>query len=159
MPPLTHSLDTLRSIPRGPAPPAARGRAAPPSAPPRVVHVEPDASDAWRLDPLIQALREGRMAILPTDSWPALAVDARLRDAAARLHDARRTPTASRKPLALLARGFGDVAEWTAGFPRPAAGGDGPVSRGKARAARTLHTHSARLRAHAPHHRFEHGAQ
>lgn len=108
---------------RRPPPPAARGRASPTSAPPGVLHVQPDAADAWRLDPVVDALKQGRLVVLPTDSYPALAVDARLRDAAARLYEARRIPAAQRKPLALLARGFADIAEWTAGFPRPAAGG------------------------------------
>lgn len=30
------------------------------------VSVEPDASDAWRLEPVVEALREGAVGIIPT---------------------------------------------------------------------------------------------
>jgi tRNA threonylcarbamoyl adenosine modification protein (Sua5/YciO/YrdC/YwlC family) len=56
------------------------------------------------------------MAVIPTDSWPALVIDVRVRDAAARLYDARRVPKGDRKPLALMVRGFGDVDAWASGF-------------------------------------------
>jgi tRNA threonylcarbamoyl adenosine modification protein (Sua5/YciO/YrdC/YwlC family) len=112
--------------PRAPTPAASptRRAAAPTSAPPRVVRVAPDASDAWRLDPVVAALNAGALAVIPTDSFPALAVLASARDGAALLYDARRTPKAERRPLSLLCRGFADVDAYTLGWPAPREGGE-----------------------------------
>ena len=35
------------------------------------VQVEPDGSDAWRLDPVIEALKQGAVGIIPTGGWQA----------------------------------------------------------------------------------------
>ncbi len=38
------------------------------------VQVEPDGSDSWRLDPVVEALKQGAVGIIPTgEDWPAVA--------------------------------------------------------------------------------------
>lgn len=45
---------------------AAGARAAAPARQQQFVQVEPDGSDAWRLDPVVEALKEGAVGIIPT---------------------------------------------------------------------------------------------
>ena len=44
----------------------AAARAAAPARQQQFVQVEPDGSDAWRLDPVVEALKEGAVGIIPT---------------------------------------------------------------------------------------------
>lgn len=52
-------------LPRQVAAAAARG-AAPARQQQQFVQVDPDGSDAWRLDPIVDALKEGAVGIIPT---------------------------------------------------------------------------------------------
>lgn len=107
---------TSPSLPQAP-PPAYR-----PGGPIRIVQVSPDASDAWRLAPVVECLRAGGVAVVPTDSFPALVVDSGCRDGPARLYKAKGSPKDGRKPLSILVRGFSDVDAYTAGWPATAPG-------------------------------------
>ena len=125
---------------RGPrtatAPSPAPGPASPPTAaapppsastyrpggPIRIIPVSADASDAWRLAPVVECLRAGGVAVVPTDSFPALVVDSGCRDGPARLYKAKGSSKENRKPLSILVRGFSDIDAFTAGWPATAPG-------------------------------------
>ena len=103
--------------PPPPAPPAYR-----PGGPIRILQVAADGSDAWRLTPVIECLRAGGVAVVPTDSFPALVVDSGCRDGPAKLYKAKGSSKEERKPLSILLRGFADVDSYTAGWPAPTPG-------------------------------------
>ena len=94
-----------------------------PGGPIRIIQVSPDASDAWRLAPVVECLRAGGVAVVPTDSVPALVVDSGCRDGPARLYKAKGSSKESRKPLSILVRGFSDIDAYTAGWPAATAPG------------------------------------
>ena len=48
---------------------AARAAERPARRQQQFVQVEPDGSDAWRLEPVIEALKEGAVGIIPTGTW------------------------------------------------------------------------------------------
>lgn len=104
--------------PSSPAPATYR-----PGGPIKIIPVAADASDAWRLAPVVECLRAGGVAVVPTDSFPALVVDCGCRDGPARLYKAKGSSKEDRKPLSILVRGFSDVDAYTAGWPAPAAPG------------------------------------
>lgn len=93
-----------------------------PGGPIKIIQVAADASDAWRLAPVVECLRAGGVAVVPTDSFPALVVDSGCRDGPARLYKAKGSAREDRKPLSILVRGFADVDAFTAGWPAPAPG-------------------------------------
>jgi tRNA A37 threonylcarbamoyladenosine synthetase subunit TsaC/SUA5/YrdC len=80
--------------------------------------------DLATLSPL-SSLHFSQVAVIPTDTLPALVVDVAARDAAARLCAAKGGPPKVRA-LALLCRGWADVDAFTAGFPAPPPGAPDP---------------------------------
>eukprot|EP00197_Chlamydomonas_leiostraca_P009623 CAMPEP_0202862172 /NCGR_PEP_ID=MMETSP1391-20130828/3309_1 /ASSEMBLY_ACC=CAM_ASM_000867 /TAXON_ID=1034604 /ORGANISM="Chlamydomonas leiostraca, Strain SAG 11-49" /LENGTH=277 /DNA_ID=CAMNT_0049541669 /DNA_START=95 /DNA_END=928 /DNA_ORIENTATION=- len=85
-----------------------------------VITVAADGSDAWRLEPVFELLRDGAVGIIPTDTLPALVAPLEDRDAVARLYGAKQLDP--KKPLSILVRNFQDVAHYTGGFPAPQPG-------------------------------------
>ncbi|BDA40540.1 Uncharacterized protein YciO [Coccomyxa sp. Obi] len=89
---------------------------------PLYITVERDGSDLWRLDPVINMLKEGALGILPTDTYPALVCDIEARKAVERLYAAKgMEPT---KQLSILVRNFSDINTYTLGFPSTGMGQD-----------------------------------
>eukprot|EP00887_Chlorella_sp_A99_P001530 scaffold8.g1530.t1 len=94
------------------------------------VQVEPDGSDAWRLDPVAGLLREGGVGIIPTDSNPAFVCDLESREALQRLVEMK--GIAPSKRLSILVRDWAQIAKaragggngcYTLGFPSASAPG------------------------------------
>ncbi|KAL6587387.1 hypothetical protein OROMI_000365 [Orobanche minor] len=83
------------------------------------VEVDPSGSDSWKLDPIVELLKEGAVGVIPTDTVYAIACDLRNSSAVERLH--RIKDVESSKPLRILCRSFKDIDMYTTGFPR----GDG----------------------------------
>lgn len=82
---------------------------------PLVITVNPDGSDAWRLEPAADLLKQGGVGIIPTDSLPALVCDLENREAVLKLYYIRELHP--KKPLSILCRNFRDVSQYTLGFP------------------------------------------
>ena len=120
--PRTATTESPSSATPPPPSPSSPPPAYKPGGPIRIVPVSADASDAWRLEPLIECLRAGGVAVVPTDSFPALVVDSGCRDGPAKLYKAKGSSREDRKPLSILVRGFSDVDAYTAGWPATAPG-------------------------------------
>lgn len=101
-------------LPRQVAAAAARG-AAPARQQQQFVQVDPDGSDAWRLDPIVDALKEGAVGIIPTDSNLAFVCDLGNRSAVEKLLTIKRSKDSKR--MAILCRNLQDVDTYTQGWP------------------------------------------
>lgn len=82
---------------------------------PLVVTVEPDGSDAWRLDQIVDMLKDGAVGVIPTDTLPAIVADVHNRDAVLRLYTIKEMD--AKKPLSLLCNSFTCISTYTTGFP------------------------------------------
>ncbi|KAF8011134.1 hypothetical protein BT93_J1680 [Corymbia citriodora subsp. variegata] len=83
------------------------------------VEVDPLGGDSWKLDPVVDLLREGAVGVIPTDTTYAIVCDSKSHSAIERLR--RIKDIAPSKPLSILCRSFRDIDTYTMGFPR----GDG----------------------------------
>ncbi|CAA2965999.1 yrdC domain-containing, mitochondrial isoform X1 [Olea europaea subsp. europaea] len=80
------------------------------------VDVDPFGSDAWKLDPIVELLKEGAVGVIPTDTVYAIACDLRSHSAIDRLRRIKNIDPS--KPLSILCRSFKDIDTYTTGFPR-----------------------------------------
>ncbi|KAL2529140.1 DHBP synthase RibB-like alpha/beta domain [Forsythia ovata] len=80
------------------------------------VEVDPFGSDAWKLDPIVELLKEGAVGVIPTDTVYAIACDLRSHSAIDRLRRIKNIDPS--KPLSILCRSFKDIDTYTTGFPR-----------------------------------------
>ncbi|KAL1531561.1 hypothetical protein AAHA92_31687 [Salvia divinorum] len=80
------------------------------------VEVDPFGSDSWKLDSIVELLKEGAVGVIPTDTVYAIACDLRNNSAIERLR--RIKDIEPSKPLSLLCRSFKDIDTYTTGFPR-----------------------------------------
>ncbi|PIA33773.1 hypothetical protein AQUCO_04000082v1 [Aquilegia coerulea] len=80
------------------------------------VKVDPSGSDTWKLEPVINLLREGAVGVIPTDTVYAIVCDVRNHSAIERLR--RIKDIGPSKPLSILCRSFRDIDTYTFGFPR-----------------------------------------
>ncbi|WIA42890.1 hypothetical protein OEZ86_008806 [Tetradesmus obliquus] len=94
---------------------------------PLFVSVQADGSDAWRLEPVIQLLKDGGVGIIPTDSLPAVVCDLENRTAALKMYNAM--DLAPKKQLSILVGSFNDISKYTAGFPLPTQAGQADLFR------------------------------
>lgn len=83
------------------------------------VEVDPFGADSWKLDPVVDLLKEGAVGVIPTDTVYALVCDLRNPSAIERLR--RIKDIEPQKPLSILCHSFRDIDKYTTGFPR----GDG----------------------------------
>lgn len=81
---------------------------------PVFIEVQPDGSDDWRLDAVVDLIKDGGVGIIPTDSFPALVCDLESKVAVQRLYDIQQLPRG--KLLSILVRKFSDVSTYTLGF-------------------------------------------
>ncbi|KAL4432820.1 hypothetical protein ABPG77_008146 [Micractinium sp. CCAP 211/92] len=79
------------------------------------VQVEPDGSDSWRLDPVVEALKQGAVGIIPTDSNPAFVCDLGSRAAVEKLLEIKRARGSQK--MSVLCRSLQDVDTYTQGWP------------------------------------------
>ncbi|GFP94045.1 uncharacterized protein ycio [Phtheirospermum japonicum] len=105
------------------------------------VEVDPSGSDAWKLDPIVELLKEGAVGVIPTDTVYAIVCDMRNNDAIERLRRHRAVKGKFQnvlfhmfaladplikhlicfiylQPLSILCRSFKDIDTYTTGFPR-----------------------------------------
>ncbi|KAG6390096.1 hypothetical protein SASPL_151576 [Salvia splendens] len=103
------------------------------------VEVDPFGSDSWKLDSIVELLKEGAVGVIPTDTVYAIACDLRNNSAIERLRrikDIEPSKASSSYmlnpkiddyynlrdlpfwPLSLLCRSFKDIDTYTTGFPR-----------------------------------------
>ncbi|KAL3813897.1 hypothetical protein ACJIZ3_015165 [Penstemon smallii] len=80
------------------------------------VEVDPFGSDSWKLDPIVELLRNGAVGVIPTDTVYAMTCDLRNSSAIERLR--RIKDIEPSKPLSILCRTFEDIDTYTTGFPR-----------------------------------------
>ncbi|KAL3139512.1 hypothetical protein ABBQ38_003835 [Trebouxia sp. C0009 RCD-2024] len=79
------------------------------------IQVEPDGSDAWRLDVVVDALKAGSVGIVPTDTYPALVCDISDKNAVEKLYAIK--GLSPKKQLSILCRNLQDISTYTLGFP------------------------------------------
>ncbi|KAK3410354.1 hypothetical protein EUGRSUZ_J02351 [Eucalyptus grandis] len=80
------------------------------------VEVDPLGGDSWKLDPVVDLLREGAVGVIPTDTTYAIVCDLKSHSAIERLR--RIKDIAPSKPLSILCHSFHDIDTYTMGFPR-----------------------------------------
>ncbi|XP_010550207.1 PREDICTED: uncharacterized protein LOC104821121 [Tarenaya hassleriana] len=83
------------------------------------VEVDPSGADIWKLEPVVELLREGAVGVIPTDTIYAIACDCKNHLAVERLRRIKNIE--SSKPLSILCSSLRDIDAYTTGFPR----GDG----------------------------------
>lgn len=86
------------------------------------IELQKDGSDTWRLEPVIELLKQGGLGIIPTDSLPAVVCDLSNKVAALKLYNAM--DLAPKKQLSILVGGFNDISTYTTGFPIPTQPGE-----------------------------------
>ena len=62
----------------------------------KVISLDRDLPETWLLGPAVEAIREGGLVVIPTDSIYALACSSSDRRAASRLYEAKRMDTSKR---------------------------------------------------------------
>ncbi|EPS70713.1 hypothetical protein M569_04046 [Genlisea aurea] len=80
------------------------------------VEVDPTGSDAWKLDRIVELLKQGAVGVIPTDTVYAIACDLRSYSAIERLRRIKGIEPS--KPLSILCHSFKDIDKYTTGFPR-----------------------------------------
>lgn len=83
------------------------------------VEADPLGSESWKLEPVIELLKQGAVGVIPTDTLYAIVCHLRSRAAIERLRRIKNIEPS--KPLSILCRSFRDIDTYTMGFPR----GDG----------------------------------
>ncbi|XP_057718547.1 uncharacterized protein LOC130933064 [Arachis stenosperma] len=83
------------------------------------IEADPSGSDTWKLEPVVNLLKEGAVGVIPTDTLYAIACDLRCQSAIERLRRIKNIEPS--KPLSILCHSFRDIDKFTTGFPR----GDG----------------------------------
>jgi len=80
-----------------------------------IITISPDASDLWRLDPIIDLIKQGAVGIIPTDSFPALICDVANKNAVQLLYEVKGAPPSQR--LSILCGSLAQIALYTTGWP------------------------------------------
>ncbi|CAK9873546.1 unnamed protein product [Sphagnum jensenii] len=80
------------------------------------VQVDPFGSDTWRLDQIVDLIKNGGVGVIPTDTVYAIVCDLKHREAIDRLYRIKNMDP--KKPLSILCRSFQDIDTYTMGFPR-----------------------------------------
>ncbi|KAL9457965.1 hypothetical protein AB3S75_006919 [Citrus x aurantiifolia] len=83
------------------------------------VEADPSGADSWKLEPVVELLKEGAVGVVPTDTLYAIVCDLKSHSAIERLRRIKNVE--SSKPLSILCRSLHDIDTYTTGFPR----GDG----------------------------------
>ncbi|XP_031252568.1 uncharacterized protein LOC116110492 [Pistacia vera] len=83
------------------------------------VEVDPSGADCWKLEPVVDLLKEGAVGVIPTDTVYAIVCHLKSQSAIERLRRIKNIEPS--KPLSILCRSLRDIDIYTTGFPR----GDG----------------------------------
>ncbi|XP_052290596.1 uncharacterized protein LOC102609719 isoform X2 [Citrus sinensis] len=83
------------------------------------VEADPSGADSWKLEPVVELLKEGAVGVIPTDTLYAIVCDLKSHSAIERLRRIKNVEPS--KPLSILCRSLRDIDTYTTGFPR----GDG----------------------------------
>ncbi|CAK9317769.1 unnamed protein product [Citrullus colocynthis] len=75
--------------------------------------------DGWKLEPIVNLLKEGAVGVIPTDTVYAIVCDLKNPSAIERMRRIKNIEPS--KPLSILCHSFRDIDKYTTGFPR----GDG----------------------------------
>ncbi|KVI09261.1 DHBP synthase RibB-like alpha/beta domain-containing protein [Cynara cardunculus var. scolymus] len=75
------------------------------------VEVDPNGEDTWKLDSIVELLKEGAVGVIPTDTVYAMVCDMNNHDAIQRLRRLK-------DPFSILCRSLHDIDTYTTGFPR-----------------------------------------
>lgn len=116
---MAHTTRPLQQAQRRRGAPAAAGKTAERAGPRKqqtlFISVEPDGSDAWRLDPVVGLLKQGAVGIIPTDSNLAFVCDLGNRAAVEKLIEIKRAR--GNIKMSILCRNMQDVDHYTTGWP------------------------------------------
>ncbi|CAI0457734.1 unnamed protein product [Linum tenue] len=88
------------------------------------VEADPSGEDIWKLDPIVELLKQGAVGVIPTDTVYAIVCDLKSPSAIERLRRIKHiepSKAGSKFPLSILCRSLRDIDTYTTGFPR----GDG----------------------------------
>ncbi|CAN1321651.1 Uncharacterized protein YciO [Linum perenne] len=91
------------------------------------VEADPDGEDIWKLEPVIELLKEGAVGVIPTDTVYAIVCDLKSQSAMERLRRIKHIEPS--KPLSILCRSLSDIDTYTTGFPRGGGGGQANIFR------------------------------
>ncbi|XP_077250348.1 DHBP synthase RibB-like alpha/beta domain-containing protein isoform X2 [Tasmannia lanceolata] len=80
------------------------------------VKVDSLGADTWKLEPVIELLKNGAVGAIPTDTVYAIVCDMKSHSAIERLRRIKDIETS--KPLSILCHSFRDIDTYTMGFPR-----------------------------------------
>ncbi|XP_072966105.1 uncharacterized protein [Typha angustifolia] len=78
--------------------------------------MDPMGEDTWKLDPIIEMIREGAVGVIPTDTVYAIVCDLKSHSSIERLR--RIKGIGNSKPLSILCHSLQDIDTYTMGFPR-----------------------------------------
>ncbi|XVF57779.1 hypothetical protein PTKIN_Ptkin07bG0009600 [Pterospermum kingtungense] len=79
------------------------------------VEVDPSGTESWKLEPVIELLKQGAVGVIPTDTVYAIVCDLRSNSAIERLRRIKNIEPS--KPLSILCRSLRDIDTYTMGFP------------------------------------------
>ncbi|KAJ9152720.1 hypothetical protein P3X46_026255 [Hevea brasiliensis] len=79
------------------------------------VEADPSGADSWKLDPVIQLLKEGAVGVIPTDTLYAIVCHLKSHAAIERLRRIKNIEPS--KPLSILCHSLRDIDIYTTGFP------------------------------------------
>ncbi|KAI4350507.1 hypothetical protein L6164_004957 [Bauhinia variegata] len=79
------------------------------------IDADPSGSDSWKLEPVVNLLREGAVGVIPTDTLYAIVCHLRSPSAIERLRRIKKIEAS--KPLSILCHSFRDIDKYTTGFP------------------------------------------
>ncbi|KAL0903674.1 hypothetical protein M5K25_028072 [Dendrobium thyrsiflorum] len=80
------------------------------------VEMDPMVADTWKLEPVVQLIKDGAVGVIPTDTVYAIVCDLRNYSSIERLR--RIKGVGNSKPLSILCRSLQDIDIYTTGFPR-----------------------------------------
>ncbi|XP_020088633.1 uncharacterized protein LOC109710462 [Ananas comosus] len=80
------------------------------------VKVDPSGEDTWKLEPIIDLIKEGAVGVIPTDTVYSIVCDLKIPSSIERLR--RIKGIGDSKPLSILCHSLKDIDTYTTGFPR-----------------------------------------
>ncbi|CAA7400578.1 unnamed protein product [Spirodela intermedia] len=80
------------------------------------VEVDPSGSDSWKLERVVELIKEGAVGVIPTDTVYAIVCDVKSPSSIERLR--RIKGIEDSKPLSILCRSLRDIDTYSMGFPR-----------------------------------------
>ncbi|XP_022741347.1 uncharacterized protein LOC111292950 [Durio zibethinus] len=79
------------------------------------VEADPSGTESWKLEPVIELLKQGAVGVIPTDTMYAIVCHLKSHSAIERLRRIKNIEPS--KPLSILCRSLRDIDTYTTGFP------------------------------------------